>query len=173
MIANTPARFGLLSRAIHWVMAVGIIALLALGTYIDNMTPGLSNLWLFGLHKSLGLSMLLLAVFRIIWHRVSPPPAPLPAPRWQEVAAKTAHHLLYALLLLVPLSGWIGAAATGIDVSLWGVTLPPIAPVSEAWDKTAFVAHGILTKLLFIVLLVHIAGALKRRDGTLKRMVSG
>lgn len=173
MIANRADQFGLLSRLLHWVIALIIIGLLGLGTYIENMEPSLSTLWLYGLHKSLGLSVLLLAVLRIIWHRISPPPAPLPAARWQEIAAKAAHHLLYALMLAVPLSGWIGSAATGIGVSFWGLSLPSIAPVSEAWDAAAFAAHDLLTKVLFVVLLAHVVGAFKRRDGTLRRMVKG
>lgn len=173
MMRNDAVRFGLISRFFHWGMAAGIIGMLGLGLYIDNMEPGLSNLWLYGLHKSIGLTLLLLFAARVIWHRMSPPPKSLPAPRWQEVVAKAVHHSLYALMFLVPLSGWIGSAATGIDVQIWGITLPRIAPVSEAWDKGAFLAHGVLTKLLLLALLAHIGGALKRRDGTLARMTRG
>lgn len=173
MIQNSPAQFGLISRLIHWAMALGIIGMLGLGTYIENMEPGLSNLWLYGLHKSVGLTLLLMFALRMIWHRLSPPPAPLPAARWKEALAKAVHHSLYVLMLLVPLTGWIGSAATGIDVQLWGISLPRIAPVSEVWDEGAFLAHAVLTKLLLLALLLHIGGALKRRDGTLRRMTLG
>lgn len=170
--------FGWVSRTIHWAMAAGIVAMLGLGLYIEDMEPSLDTLWLYGLHKSVGLTLLALVGLRILWHRVSPPPAPLGgvAP-WQMAAARGAHLALYALMVAVPLTGWVGSAATGLDVVWWGWTLPRVAPVSQAWSEAAFELHGGLTTLLMGVVALHVAGALWRqfghRDGTLRRMLRG
>lgn len=167
-----------MSRALHWLMAAGVLVMLALGSYLVRMEPGLANLWLYGLHKTIGTGLLALIILRLIWHRISPPPMPLgPTTAWETRLAKTAHSLLYALLLIIPLSGWSASSATGIDVLIFDRwTLPPLAPVSEAWEKAGFAVHGIATKALMAVLILHIAGALWRAragDGTLRRMVRG
>jgi cytochrome b561 len=175
-VLNDTARFGLLSRVIHWAMAALILGLLILGTRLNTMQPGLANLWLYGLHKTMGLTALALVLVRLIWHRISPPPAPLgPSKAWETRLAKGTHHLTYALLVLIPLAGWAYASATGLDIMFadrW--VIPPIAPVSEAWENGAKLAHSVLTKLLMGVLVLHVAGALRRAakgDGTLSRMI--
>ena len=175
---NDPAHFGLITKGIHWAMALLILGLLALGTELSYMRPGLANLWLYGLHKTCGLIALALVTLRLIWHRISPPPLAIgPVDLWTNRLARAIHTLIYALLILIPLSGWIGSSATGIDIMFadtWVV--PPIAPVSEALDKAGFLAHWLLTRLLIAALLLHVAGAVKRaltRDGTIKRMTSG
>lgn len=177
-LRNTQDSFGLISRALHWIMAIGVIFMLALGNRLTELQPDLSTLYLYGLHKSLGILVLSLAVLRLIWHRISPPPGPIgPSSAWSTWAARAAHAMIYALLILIPLTGWFASSATGIDVMLFDrLVLPPIAPVSELWEKRGFAVHGILTKLLFGLILVHILAAMKREidgDGTLTRMISG
>lgn len=173
---NDATRFGLVSRVIHWTMGALILGLLILGTKLNTMQPGLANLWLYGLHKTMGLTAFALVLLRLIWHRISPPPAPLgPPSAWETRAAKAVHHLTYALLVLIPLAGWAYASATGLDIMFadrW--VIPPIAPVSEAWENAAKLAHSVLTKLLMAVLVLHVVGALRRAikgDGTLSRML--
>lgn len=173
---NDATRFGLVSRLIHWTMAALILGLLILGTRLTTIQPGLANLWLYGLHKTMGLTAFALVLLRLIWHRISPPPAPIGAPKaWETRLAKAVHHLTYALLVLIPLAGWAYASATGLDIlfaDTW--VIPPIAPVSEAWEAGALLAHSILTKLLMAVLVLHVAGALRRAvrgDGTVSRML--
>ncbi len=173
---NDATRFGLVSRVIHWAMAGLIIGLLILGTKLTTIQPGLANLWLYGLHKTMGLTAFALVLVRLIWHRISPPPAPIGPPHaWKTRLATGVHHLTYALLVLIPLAGWAYASATGLDILFadrW--VIPPIAPVSEAWENAALLAHSVLTKLLMAVLVLHVAGALRRGvqgDGTLSRMI--
>lgn len=177
-LRNTPDSFGLVSRALHWSMALLIIAMLALGLRIEQMEPGLSNLWLYGLHKGIGIILLALVVLRLVWHRLSPPPAPLgPPDAWPQRLARWGHLAFYALLLVIPLSGWAASSASGLDVMLFGRwTIPPIAPVSEAWESAGWAVHGAATKALIGLVLIHIGAALKREmggDGTLRRMLRG
>ena len=172
---NSQISFGWVTRLIHWVMALGVLAMLPLGTYIEQMEVGYSNLWLIALHKSVGVALLALLVLRIVWHLVSPPPPPLPADAvWKDRAARLVHSGFYVLLVIVPLSGWIGSGATGLDVVVFeSVTLPPLAPTSETWEEAAFGVHFVATKLLVLSVVLHIAGAVTRKDGTLGRMVRG
>lgn len=177
---NTANGYGWMSRLLHWVMALAIIGMLGLGTLLARMEPSFANLWLFGLHKSIGISLLVAVVLRTVWHRVSPPPAPLTdrIPMWQQLAARLVHRSMYLLLFIVPVTGWVASAATGIDVVIFGrIILPAIVPPSELLDHIFFVAHSILTKVLAGLVVLHITGALHRhlvhRDRTLRRMIFG
>lgn len=178
MLRNTEDSFGLISRLLHWTVALGVVFMLALGNRLTELKPDLSTLYLYGLHKTVGIVILALAVLRLLWHRFSPPPRPTgPASAWGTWAARTAHALFYILLIAIPMSGWIASSATGIDVMIFDRwTLPAVAPVSELWEKRGFLAHAILTKALFGLILVHMLAALKHEmegDGTLTRMITG
>ena len=177
-LTNSADGFGWITQVIHWLMALALLGMLALGTVLVNMQPGLANLWLYGLHKTIGISLLALVVVRLAWHRFSPPPKPLGGvPHWQERLAVWAHRGLYLLMIAIPLSGWVASSATGIDVMFAGRwVMPALAPVSQAWEEAGFAVHGALTKLLLALVVLHVAGALKRAwagDGTLRRMVAG
>lgn len=173
---NGPDSFGLATRLLHWGMALLIAIMIGLGKRIEAIEPGLANLWLYSLHKSLGLAVLALVVLRLVWHRISPPPRPVGG-GWQAGAARAVHAAIYLLLLAMPLSGWIASSATGIDILFldrWVV--PAIAPVSAPLEEAGFAAHGVMANLLILLLLLHIGAAFKREvdgDGTLKRMVTG
>lgn len=175
---NTSDSFGLVTRLLHWLMALAILIMLALGTRLQGLQPGLANLWLYGLHKSIGLSLLMLVLIRLVWHRISPPPAPIGDPSaLSQRLARAGHILIYLLLIAIPLSGWVASSASGIDTMFFDTwVVPPIAPVSEAWESAGWAVHGALTKLLMALLLIHVGAALKRQmegDGTLSRMWSG
>ncbi|MBC7677048.1 MAG: cytochrome b/b6 domain-containing protein, partial [Rhodoferax sp.] len=118
-LRNTTDGFGVISRLLHWTMAIGVIFMLALGNRIADMKPDLSTLYLYGLHKTLGIVILAMAAFRLIWHKYSPPPHPIGPPKaWGNLAARVAHALIYLLLITIPLSGWFASSATGIDVMI-------------------------------------------------------
>lgn len=173
---NTPDRFGLVTRALHWSVAGLIVVQLSLGFRIADLQPGLANLGLYSLHKSIGMSIFALMILRILWHLASPPPAPQGG-GWQARLAKAVHWTIYGLMVTIPISGWVASSAAGIDILLFDrFVIPPIAPVSATWESTGFAVHGIATKLLMALLALHIGAALKREmdgDGTLTRMIKG
>lgn len=175
-LRNGPDSFGLVTRLVHWLMAALVIAMLALGLRLESMQPSLSNLWLYSLHKSLGLNVLMLVVLRLLWHRISPPPRPIGG-GWQGMLARAVHAAIYLLLVAMPLSGWIASSATGLDILFFDRwVIPPIAPVSEAIEDRGFALHGAMGIALIALLGLHIAGALKHEmagDGTLRRMIRG
>lgn len=176
-LRNGPAEFGLVTRVLHWTTMIIVISQLALGLRISEMEPGLANLWLYGLHKTMGFGILALILARIAWHLASPPPHPI-GPRGPAFwAARAAHWGFYVLLIAIPLTGWAGSSATGIDVMIadrW--TVPPLVEASETGEAFWFRLHDILTKVLAGLITIHMLAAFKREmegDGTLTRMLKG
>lgn len=164
-----PARHGAVGRLLHWASAALVLALIPLGAVIARMEPSLDRLWLYPLHKTLGISVLALTLARLAWRRYRPPPRPAAAP------ARWTHRLLLALLVGQPVLGWIGSSATGIDTMVFGAwVLPPLVAPSEALENLAFAVHRGLGWGLAALVALHVAGALHgqfvRRDGTLSRM---
>lgn len=177
-LRNSKARFGWATITLHWLTAALVLTALPLGLWLARAEISLTTIKYFAIHKTLGITVLVLIALRILWHWISPPPEPLThGIPWQDALAKWVHRSFYILLLAMPLSGWIASSATGIDTVVFGRwTLPPIAPASEAWESAGFAIHGIIGRLLALCILLHVAGALYRsvllRDGTLGRMLS-
>ncbi len=178
-IRNSSDHFSLVTRVLHWVTVVLVFAALVLGNRIANMEVSLSALKFFAYHKTVGITVLALIVARMLWHWLTRPPASVPSGvGWQVRLAKAVHRGFYVLLVAMPLTGWVASSATGVDTVVFGRwTLPAIGPVSERWEEVGFVVHGAIAKVLIAVILLHIAGALYhaiiKRDGTLRRMVTG
>ncbi|WP_204112790.1 cytochrome b [Shimia biformata] len=172
---NNDAGFGWVTRGLHWLMALALIAMLVFGTYLAGMEPALDRLWMYGAHKTVGFTLLVLSMLRIGWHAWSPPPGPIPdLAVWQLRLSRAVQRSFYALMLALPLSGWVASSATGIDTVLFNRwVLPPIAPVSEQWESVGFIVHGALGKLLALLVIVHVVGAFWHRNGTLRRMLFG
>jgi cytochrome b561 len=175
-LRNSPDSFGLVSRLIHWGMALLILALFALGLRLTSMEPNLSNLWLYGLHKTMGLTALGLVVLRILWHLISPPPGPQ-ATGGMRLFIKAWHWTLYALMIATPIAGWAGSSASGIDTVIFGsIVVPPLVATNETSEFVWFILHEIFAKTLMGMVIVHMLAALKREmegDGTLTRMLKG
>ena len=174
MLRNSQTQFGTLSKLLHWVIALLVIGLIGLGLYLENVKIHYTQLYLYGWHKSAGILAFTLICLRLIWHFWSTPPAPLGG-GWQRVAAKSAHRVLYVLMIIVPLSGWIASSASGFEMTFFGLfPIPFIAPVSETTEERFFAIHGISTKLLIAVIGLHVGAAFYRhwgkKDRTLMRM---
>ncbi|WP_027078995.1 cytochrome b [Luteimonas mephitis] len=163
------------ARLLHWMMAPLVVAMLFIGIGMLSTTSSAYAL-LLAIHKPLGVAILVLVLLRI-HTRLRHPPPPLPAdlPRLQRRAATLSHWLLYALLLLMPVSGWAMLSAAGYPVTLLaGIRLPPIAPHDAGLFAWLRGAHHWLALLLFATFLLHLAAALfhalVRRDGVLASM---
>lgn len=157
---------------LHWAIAVLIIANILLAWRMNGAPPGPSQFALFQLHKSIGITVLLLTLVRIGWrigHR--PPPAPPGIAAWQLAAARITHWGFYGLMLGLPLSGWalVSASPLGIPTLLYDViTWPHIGPLHslgfEQRKQAAEVAetvHGLLAWVAYLLIALHVAGALK------------
>ncbi len=173
---NTPARYGSVAQALHWVIAGLVVAQLALGKIADDLPAGLDRLILLARHKSVGITILALAVIRLAWRLIDRPPAPPPMPRWQFLASRLTHAAFYLLLFAMPLSGWLMSSAGNHPVSWFGLAQLPdlVAPDAGLKDLLEDV-HETLAKTLVALAIVHILAALKHqfvnRDGLLMRML--
>src|SRR5436190_22018410 len=110
---NTAAQWGWVSVTLHWVTVLAIIGLALVGSNMGDMHNGPQKIQVFALHKSVGLTVLALTLLRLAWRLVAGAPAMVPMPRWQRLAAHGSHVALYALLLAMPLSGWLYNSAAG------------------------------------------------------------
>ena len=185
---NGPERYGVVAIALHWLIAVMIVYMLWLGYStahaMDESDP--RRLDLVQLHKSIGLTILILSIARLIWRFSHPPPA-LPAhmPGWEIAAARASHTLFYVLILAVPLFGLATASASplGLPTYLFGLFefphLPFLADLPRVEKAVVVVpihtAHATLAYSLLALLALHVGAALKHhfwdRDTVLIRIL--
>jgi len=166
-----------LQRLLHWLMAIGILAMLFIGVGMVSTTMPI-YLPLVALHKSLGIAILVLALIRLaVRLRYGAPalPADLPAP--MKLAAQLSHYALYALMLGMPLIGWAMLSAAAYPVVIFGgLHLPAILPQSDRLHTWLWDAHFYLAFAFFALVLMHVAAALfhalVRRDGVFETMAS-
>lgn len=166
MLANSSERYGLISKSLHWLMAMTILFMIGLGVYmtdIDNANPLRPQL--YGLHKSIGITLLILAIMRIIWIMASPPPAPLRALQWFEIMiARTIIGLLYLLMLMIPIAGYIMSSAFGKPINYFGfMELPQLIEQNRAVGEFMKEAHEFLAFFILILVALHLIGAIKHR----------
>lgn len=171
----------------HWSIALLILGNLFLGLRLEGL-KGASQFAAFQLHKSIGISILLLTLGRIAWrltHR--PPPLLETLSPLERTAANVVHKSFYALMLAMPLTGWaiVSASKYNIPTLLFGaLSWPHIAPIHNASsatrsqvDAVAGTTHETLAWLMIALVALHVAGALKHqlfdRDGALLRMLPG
>ncbi|MFO1312553.1 MAG: cytochrome b [Burkholderiales bacterium] len=171
------SRYGRVAIALHWTSALLIAAGAGLGLTMVGLPFTPDKLRWYAWHKWIGITVFLVALARLAWRwRVPPPPGAATTPRWQARAARIVHALLYALMLAVPLSGWLYSSSTGVSVSYLGVVpLPNLVPKDKALASALLRLHQSLNALLAAAVALHVAAALKHRfvdrDGVLSRML--
>ncbi|WP_373989346.1 cytochrome b [Duganella sp. BuS-21] len=171
-------RYTKIAMLLHWLVALLIIATFFLGLSMVAI-PGFSptKLKYFSWHKWMGVTVLLLAVIRLLWRQANRPPPPLQSiPAWQHKIAEGMHYLLYFLIFAVPISGYLYSYAAGVPVVYLGLWQMPavIAPDPEL-KATLKTVHYVLTMTMAAAVVAHALAALKHhfidRDVTLKRML--
>jgi cytochrome b561 len=179
-LRNTAQGWGWPAKLLHWVVAVLVVGMIALGVVMVDVVQNLDLQYrLFQLHKSVGLTVLALMLLRIGWRLANPTPAEPGTMRpWEVTAARLTHWAFYALLVAMPVTGFLTAASSplGIPTVLFGVVpVPhPIGPDKEFSETLAFV-HENLARVLLALLAVHVGAALRHhlllRDEVLTRML--
>ncbi|MEM9063751.1 MAG: cytochrome b [Pseudomonadota bacterium] len=191
-LRNTVTGWGWLARLLHWSMAIVILGLLVMGFYIAQILTGTDSdtlLAKFNLtqdHKSWGFVAFSLALLRVIWRAVNPAPAlPDGMKRIERVLAHAGHWGLYVCMFAMPITGWLMASASplqdayGIKNKVFGLfEMPdPFVPGSQELVDLFATMHAITAISLVVLLLGHIAAALKHhfvnRDTVLRRMIRG
>lgn len=175
MIRNSPQAWGRISIALHWLTALLILGLAAVGLIMTELPTSPLKMQIYGLHKSFGLTVLALTVLRLSWRMLAGTPEAIPAPKAQLVVAKTVHGLMYGLLFAIPLSGWLYNSASGFPLRWFGMPLPKLfTGFNPAIKQVAHALHENLFYALALLLLLHAGAALWhhyiKRDNLLKRM---
>lgn len=168
--------------ALHWVMALLLGTLIALGLYMTKLPDVGFDTWKIRLvlyHKQLGIVALTLFALRLLWRVGNALPRLVQTlPDWQKVAARFVHLCFYALMLTLPLTGWVMSSAAGIPVTVLGLfTLPDLVSYNDRLSHTLIGVHRYLGYALIVCMAVHIGAALRHhfllRDDTLKKMLPG
>ena len=182
-----PDRYSTVAITLHAIIALLILSNIGVAWYF-NALHGMDKIAPVQLHKSIGITVLLLSLARLGWRLANPPP-PLPATmaRWEVLAANTVHVLFYVIMIGMPLTGWAMTSASPLirtfPITLYGlVPWPAIAPLTNLpldQMKQAHhlfeTSHGLLAKLAYVLVVLHVGAALKHlvinRDGVVGRMI--
>ena len=178
--AHPAGQYGAIAKLFHWVTLGLMLVALPLGFVIQHVKDA-SKMGFYALHESAGLTILFVALARLAWRRLSPPPSlPHDMPKLMRTTSTAVHHALYALLILQPLLGFLATNAWGFPMRgatayLGFIGLPKFMEAWEGLAKILSLLHSIGGWLLVVLIALHIAGALFhhaiRRDGTLMRMI--
>lgn len=167
------------AKSLHWLMAVLFFGMLGLGFYMQGLPLSPEKLKLYSWHKWIGVTVFLLALIRIAWRVTHQPPAlPQSMPRLMQVAAHAGHHMLYMLMFLIPLSGWLMSSAKGFQTVWFGILpIPDLLEKNKELGDLLLIVHVSLNYLFIAVLVGHIGAALKHhfidKDDILTRMLPG
>jgi cytochrome b561 len=171
-------RYDTLAIFFHWTVAVLIVGNVLIAWSLDNFDrhdPVRDTI--LTVHKSIGATVLLMAVLRLIWRWTHPaPPMPEAMPRWKRIAAQTDQALLYAVMFVMSLTGLIDAGAFSQPVHFFFLfDLPPLVGHDEPLGHAAFAVHKATAVILYALLLLHAGAALHHhyvlKDGILRRML--
>lgn len=176
-IKNLADRWGGVSITLHWLTALMILGLVVVGLAMQELANSPTKIQVYGLHKSIGLTVLALTVLRLLWRLFAGVPQPAPGtPRWLLWASNATHGALYLILLAMPLSGWLYNSASGFPLKWFGLfALPRLSGYDADVKAFALGAHSTLFLALAAIVALHAAAALKHhyfdRDRTLVRML--
>lgn len=186
-ILDSRVRFGVVSILNHWLTAVVVISALVLGLLLENFPKGdeeaavttalLTRRDAIGIHEALGIAVLALVAFRILWRLINSMPQPANDARpWEILFARSIHVLLIAAMVIMPMSGWIMANSGGHPVQFLGLfTLPELVGKNHELHEVAEGIHGLTGNLMIALISIHALAALKHhfidKDSTLQRML--
>ena len=174
---NTAERYGAVSQFLHWTVVALVITQFALGFTVAGMPISLERLIILVRHKSIGMTILALALLRLVWRLFSPaPPLPDHMPRVQRLAAHVNHVLLYGLLIAMPIVGWITSSASHLTVTWFGLfSFPNLVGPDAHLAKLAKATHAAMAWVLLVVASLHALAALWHhfvtKDSVLLRML--
>lgn len=177
LIQNTTTRWGAVSQLLHWTIVILLITQVVLAGIADDLPLGMKKLAVLARHKSVGITILFLAIIRLIWRWRNPTPAlPGTLKPYERALAHFSHGALYVLLFAMPLSGWAMSSARNFPVSWFSLfQLPDFVPKSQALYEVMHDTHETLAIALAAVVTLHVLAALKHhfflKDDVLRRML--
>jgi len=178
LIRDTKAGYGLMTRLTHWIMAVAIIAMFALGLWmvtLDYYSP-----YYYGaphVHRSVGILLLILLVLRFGWRLANPKPDDSELSRLERAASRAVHWGFYPLLFALMVSGYLISTADGHSINVFNWFSVPALVHKKGLEDTAGEVHEILAYVTIGVVVIHAVASLKHhfvdRNRILTRMWSG
>lgn len=176
LIKNSADTYGLVAIIFHWLIAIIIIGMLALGLYMVGLPISPQKLKFYRWHKEFGILILMLASARIAWRMSNISPL-LPAylSTWQRIAARLVHYAFYLFMIAMPLTGWMISSSAGISVSFFGLfILPEIISPNESTRILVGEIHEWLAYGLITCIILHVAAVLEHyiihKNNILKKM---
>ena len=175
-LRNTRHRWGAVAQFLHWLIVALIILQVTLATIAEELPP-VKKLGMLARHKSVGITILALAILRLSWRWLNPtPPLPTTLKPYERLLARFTHVMLYVLLFAMPLSGWMMSSARGFPVSWFGfIQLPDFVPKNKSLYDALLETHQTLAWALYVIVALHVLAALKHhfmlKDTVLKRML--
>lgn len=168
--------WGAIAKSFHWIVALAILGNGVFGLCMDLASNPMQKINWLALHKSIGLTVLALMLLRMAWRWPDGRPREEPAPRWQLIAARATHAVLYLLALALPLSGWWYNSVTGKPLQFFKLfNLPALAIKDDTLRHFSHAVHEYLFWFLILVLVGHVGAALKHHvfdgDNVLRRML--
>lgn len=176
MTTLRPERYSALAIALHWAIALMLLFQIGLGWALEDLPKGVAQFAGYQFHKSIGITILLLSVARLAVRLFKARPAPVPDGKAQMLFASAVHVLLYAVMIVGPLTGWIivSTAKVRLQTMLFGIVPWPNLPVGQALHEPAEVMHGALGTVGVALIVLHVSGALYhhfKREDVIGRML--
>ncbi|MEQ8659373.1 MAG: cytochrome b [Gammaproteobacteria bacterium] len=177
-LRNDDARYGLVTRLLHWSTALLIIGLIWLGWWMVDLSY--FDRWYQGslsTHRALGLAVFVLGVLTLAWRALSPSPAAVASLKpWEKWLGTAMHHLLFLMVFAIPVSGYLISTSAGQSVDVFGwFSVPALVTVDSKLRDVAIDVHYYLAYTTAVLVLMHAGAACKHqfidRDGTLARML--
>lgn len=173
--ATAEQRYTRVAIALHWVLAIALLAQVVLGWWMQDVPkspPGVRAAW-FNLHKSIGLTLMAVVLVRLAWRLRHPVEEVRTIAAWQRQAARVSHALLYACMLVLPLSGYLGSTFTRYPVRYFGWVMPQWNHDWPAGKEFMSVVHEATVWMFMALVVLHVAAAAWhwwQRDGVTARM---
>ena len=179
MLKNTDSSYGVVAKGFHWLMFLMLTFSIVAGNFLAAMPKGAEKLQAAGMHKSFGVVLLLLILFRLAWRLINVTPKdPDGMPAVQKLMAHAMHWVLYVLMFAQPLAGILMSQAAGYPVSFFGLfELPVLLDKDPSLAQFFRGAHGTVWILMLLAVIGHAGAALHhhfiRKDNVLKKMAFG
>ena len=176
-LTNTSVRYGVMAQALHWAIFLLVAGMFGLGWYMEPLPLGPEKLKLYNLHKSIGFTILVLMLLRLLWRWITPPPRlPASMPSWEAKAARAAHWMLYLLILAQAGVGILHSWSANFPVVVFDAfTLPNLTGADEALKKVLGATHYYGSWIILALVGLHAAAALRHhfieKDDVLRRML--
>lgn len=173
----TTQRYTGVAIGLHWLIGLMIVTSLGVGLYMVGLSLSPDKLRLYSWHKWAGVTIFMLVLVRSLWRLThAAPPLPDDMPVWQRKVAEATHYALYALMIVIPLTGWLMSSAKGFQTVYFGVVLiPDLLAKNEGLGETLALVHRYLNYSMIGLVIAHIAAALKHyfidKDDILRRML--